>query len=125
MVCLYLFLIFTIILWIRHAPQSQSRRFRVLLLVQQNFDVTSFTFNKNEALSKMGMGVEESDVLFNYTSANFQSMQGLIPWRGAREKDASFLQMLIEVVSQPQAIVLDAFASIGQSFSYLNQVRFL
>ena len=96
-----------------------------MLLLRQNYDVTSFTFNKNEALSEMGMGVEESDVLFNYTSADSQSMRGLIPWRGAREKGASFLQMLIEAVSQPQAIVLDAFASTGKSISYLNLVRFL
>ena len=50
-----------------------------MLLVRQDFDVASFTFNKNEALSEMGMGVEESDVLFNYTSADSQSMQRLIP----------------------------------------------
>ena len=40
-------------------------------------------------------------------------MHGTIPWRGAREKDPLFMQVLIESLTKPGDIVLDWKASTG------------
>lgn len=72
-----------------------------------------FSFGVNDDLAEVGLGVAESDVLFNFTTAESQAMNGSVPWRGAHEKDTAFLQMLISALTKPGSLVLDAFASIG------------
>ena len=98
----------------------QIRKFRVVYFVREEVDIACFSFNVNKELLEVGMGVEESDVLFNLTSIATQSMHGLLPWKGAREKDASFLQMLLVALSKPDAVMLDAFASTGLYYLLLH-----
>ena len=77
-------------------------------------DASKFTIAADESLTEFGLGVAEFDVLFNFTTADSQSMNGSVPWRGAREKDPVFLQMLIEAFTKPGSVILDAFASLGK-----------
>ncbi len=42
-----------------------------------------------------------------------QRINGSKPWRGPREKDSQFIQMLIETSSQPNDVVLDCTAMTG------------
>ena len=43
-------------------------------------------------------------------------MRGTTPWRGCREKDPIFLQMLIDSTTQVGDIVLDCTVSTGKDF---------
>lgn len=51
------------------------------------------------------------DLLHNFTTSKTQMINGSIPWRGAREKDPRFLQILIEASSDADDVVLDYNAS--------------
>lgn len=55
-------------------------------------------------------------LLHNFTNTTSQLMRDGSPWRGSREKDPLFLQVLIESFSKPNDIVLDCTASTGQNF---------
>ena len=46
----------------------QTRKFRFVFFVREEVDIACFSFNVNKELLEVGMGVEESDVLFNLTS---------------------------------------------------------
>lgn len=70
-----------------------------------------FVFNKVGGLSPMEVGA--LDVFFNRTTSKTQLMHKNIPWRGAREKDPESLQFLIEALTKPGDVVLDAYASTG------------
>ena len=70
-----------------------------------------FIIVPDEALSALNVDVANSDVVFNYTSLESQSMKGIVPWRGPREKDTVLLQMLIVALTKPRSVVLDVFAS--------------
>jgi hypothetical protein len=62
-----------------------------------------FVFNKVGVL----------DIFFNHTMLKTQLMHVNIPWRGAREKDPKSLQFLVEALTKPGDVVLDAYASTG------------
>ena len=66
-------------------------------------NATEFTIVTSESLAEFEMGVAESDVLFNFTTAASQSMNESVPWRGAREKDPVFLQLFIEAFTKPSS----------------------
>jgi hypothetical protein len=53
------------------------------------------------------------DIFFNHTMLKTQLMHVNIPWRGAREKDPKSLQFLVEALTKPGDVVLDAYASTG------------
>ena len=40
-------------------------------------------------------------------------MNGFVPWWGAREKHPIFMQMFIEALCKPGAVVIDVIASTG------------
>lgn len=61
-----------------------------------------------------GIDLEEDDLLHNFTTAKTQLMNGTIPWRGAREKDPRFIQILVEASTDPGDVVLDYNASTGE-----------
>lgn len=74
---------------------------------------SEFTFQVNPLHSTCGFNVEKDDVLFNLTTIETQLMHGTTPWRGGREKDPLLLQILIEALTKPGGVVLDATASTG------------
>lgn len=74
---------------------------------------SDFTFQVNPLHSSGGFNVEEDDVLPNLTTVETQHMHGTTPWRGGREKDPLLLQILIEALTKPGGVVLDATASTG------------
>lgn len=76
--------------------------------------MASLSLRIDEELSKLGMGMDETNVLFNYTSVSSQAMKDGVPWRGAHEKDVAFYLMVVEALTQPGDLVLDPFASIGE-----------
>ena len=61
--------------------------------------MASLTLRIDEELKKLGMGMDETNVLFNYTSVSSQAMKDGVPWRGAHEKDVAFYLMVVEALS--------------------------
>ena len=92
----------------------QNRLFRIRVYLHSSKAPTSFKLNVNDKLKVIGMGMEESNVLFNYTSFKTQSTKSGVPWRGPHEKDLAFFQMVIEALTKPG----DPFASIGDLFLF-------
>ena len=76
--------------------------------------MASLSLRIDEELSKLGMGMDETNVLFNYTSVSSQAMKDGVPWRGAHEKDVAFYLMVVKALIEPGDLVLDSFASIGE-----------
>ena len=74
---------------------------------------SEFTFQVNPLLPSTGFNVLKDDVLLNLTTMETQLMHGTTPWRGGREKDPLLLQILIEALTNPSGVVLDATASTG------------
>ncbi len=60
-----------------------------------------------------GYSMEEDGLLNNFTTTATQRMNGDLAWRGAREKDVAFMQILIEALSNRLDIVMDWKASTG------------
>jgi len=55
------------------------------------------------------------DILQNYIKKESLAMDSNSkPWRGAQEKDAHFLQMLIQASSLPSNIVMDCIVATSQ-----------
>jgi hypothetical protein len=63
---------------------------------------------------KAGVDIARDDMLMNYTHPNDMAMDDGKPWRGAREKDPRFFQILLEATSVPGDLILDCTASTGQ-----------
>jgi hypothetical protein len=69
-----------------------------------------------DELESVGIDVAIDDVLFNLVTKDTQLMRGNTPWKGGREKDPIFLQLLIESTTHVSDIVLDCTASTGTKF---------
>jgi hypothetical protein len=76
---------------------------------------SEFVFEKKNANTEVD--VEALDVFFNLTSASTRLMNGKVPWRGGREKDSELMQILIEALTTPASVVLDAYVT-GWFISY-------
>lgn len=72
----------------------------------------------------MGIDIAADDVLHNFVTKDSQLIRGEIPWRGAREKDPTFMQMLIEATTSVGDIVLDCTASTGMILSLVGLVLY-
>lgn len=72
-----------------------------------------FSIKENRELSDVGVDVEATDTFFNFTTTKSQLMHGTVPWRGPREKDPIFVQVLLQSFTKPGDIVLDWKASTG------------
>jgi hypothetical protein len=83
---------------------------------------SEFVFQKKNANTEVD--VEALDVFFNLTSASTQLMNGKVPWRGGREKDSESMQILIEALTTPASVVLDAYASTGWFISYSKDLLY-
>ena len=68
-----------------------------------------FVFNKVGGFSPMEVG--SLNIFFNRTTSKTQLTRRNIQWRGACEKDLESLQFLIEALTKPEDVVLDAYAS--------------
>ena len=79
----------------------------------------------NDKLKVTGMEMEESNVLFNYTSLTTQSTRSGVPWRGPHEKDPAFFQMVVGALTKPEDLVLYSFASINKLFLFICHCEFL
>jgi hypothetical protein len=62
-------------------------------------------------LEAIGVDLAANDVLHNLVTKNSQLMMDEIPWRGSREKDPLFFQMLIEPTTSVENIVFNCTAS--------------
>jgi hypothetical protein len=78
---------------------------------EETFVVSKFSIYANQQFSNTSINLEEIDLLHNFTSLQTQLMIGVLPWRGVREKDQLFVQLLIEAFSKHGDVVLDCFAS--------------
>lgn len=75
---------------------------------------STFGFRIIPEVRDAGIDLVEDDLLHNFTTPMTQLMNGTIPWRGAREKDPRFVQILVEAVTDPGDVVLDYNASTGK-----------
>jgi hypothetical protein len=82
----------------------------------------SFSIAENHGCSDLGMDVVGEGVLHNFTLEQSQLKDGDKPWRGGREKDPFFLQILIESFSKPGDVVLDCNASTGMCPSSMHLI---
>ena len=89
----------------------QSRKFRILLYCREKNAHVKVAFNKNIEFEKQGVCIGEDDIYFNYTTEKNQLMNGFVPWRGACEKHLIFMQMFIEALCKPRAVVIDVTTS--------------
>ncbi len=98
----------------------QTQRFGVYLLVRELLQSAParFAFRSIPSLEALGLDVGCDDMLQNFTTKASQKMNGQKPWRGPREKDSQFIQMLIEASSRPSDVVLDCTAMTGVYFKY-------
>ena len=68
---------------------------------------------KNLEFEKQGVCIGEDDFYFNYTNEKTQLMNGSVPWRGARKKHTILMQIFIEALCKPGAMVIDVTTSTG------------
>ena len=88
-------------------------------------DPTTFIFNKEKELQKLGYGLWDNDLVFNFLTEDKQLVNGTIPWRGSYEKDTSLYQQFVETLTAPGAVVLDVFASLGKEHFLVIDILFL
>lgn len=90
-------------------------RFGIFLAVRTVVGVppSKFSFQPVPALDRHGVDVARDDILQNLVAKDNQSMDGSVPWRGAREKSILLMQMLIQACSQPLDVVFDCTAATG------------
>ncbi len=87
---------------------------------------SNFTFRCTLTMEKAGMDIGRDDILMNFTTKGDLEMNGTKPWRGARQKDPRFFQLLIEATTDEGDVVFDVTASTGEFkknaivFSILN-----
>ncbi len=62
-------------------------------------------------MKKDGVDIARDDMLMNYTHPDDMAMNGGKPWRGAREKDPRFFQILLEATTVEGDLVLNCSAS--------------
>jgi hypothetical protein len=89
----------------------QSVRFWIQLFVRREVQ-SKFSFTANRGKNYMGDHVEKSDALFNVTDDDM-TMNGSVPWRGAREKNQPFFHLLIQQFCKAGDVVLDCKAATG------------
>jgi hypothetical protein len=73
-------------------------------------------------MAKARVDLRKDDMYMNYTNEDTQLMNKATsrPWRGAREKDARFLQFFIEGTTEEGDLILDCTASTGKSWKLIN-----
>lgn len=66
-----------------------------------------------------GIEISCDDVIHNFTTRESQTMNGSVPWRGPREKDPFFYEILIAGCSKPGAVILDCSAATGKHIYFI------
>jgi hypothetical protein len=93
---------------------SQILWFCIKLLVRDtpSLGASAFRLYSIPETKNVGIDLYEEDVLYNFVTMDSQLMNGSIPWRGSKEEDLLFLQMLIEDGTPVGDIVVDYTAAI-------------
>lgn len=89
-----------------------------------NVRPSRFKIHVVPGLENSGIQVHMDDVLRNGVTKASQLMNGVVPWRGPREKDPGFMQILIESFSLPGDMVFDYSAATGL-FQFLSNLYFV
>jgi hypothetical protein len=93
----------------------QTQHFGAYLLVKKGS--SKFTFSTSSSMKGIGVDVASDEWLQNFISRADQVMNGQKPWRGPREKNPGFWQMLIEASTLPGDIILDCTDMTGKASS--------
>lgn len=90
-------------------------RFAMSLVVRGSGPRTDleFPFQFVPSHAAVGVNVGRDDILQNFCNKSDLSMNGVVPWRGPREKAREFMQMLVEGLSEPGDVVVDCTAATG------------
>ena len=93
-------------------------KFGITLFVKhvENRGKSNFYFRRSQTMLKAKVDLRRDDLLMNYTTEDTMKMNDMdrMAWRGAREKDARFIQFIIEGTTDEGDIVLDCTASTGE-----------
>jgi hypothetical protein len=96
----------------------QTLKFGITLLVKDlgAKRKSNFFFKRSSTMLKAKVDLHRDDLLINYTTEDSMLMNDMdrMPWRGAREKDARFIQFIIEGTTDEGDLVLDCTASTGE-----------
>jgi hypothetical protein len=103
----------------------QSRVCKIRLYLHSSKDPSTFIFNKEKELQRLGYGLWDNDLIFNYLSEEKQAVNGTTPWRGSYEKDILLYQQFVEILTAPGAVILDVFASVGKQHYLVIDILFL
>ena len=76
-------------------------------------------------MQKLGYGLWDNDIIFNFLTEEKEAVNGTIPWRGSYEKDISLYQQFVETLTAPGAVVLDVFALVGKQHYLIIDIPFL
>ena len=100
---------------------SKTQLFKVLLVVRATKTHPSsipkpcqskFQLRTDASLKSIGVDLVEGDAILNFT--NPMAMNGDVAWRGAKEKDSTFLSSLILSATAVNDIVVDVTAATGK-----------
>ena len=96
----------------------QTLKFGITLFVKhvENRGKSNFYFRRSQTMLKAKVDLRRDDLLMNYTTEDTMKMNDMdrMAWCSAREKDARFIQFIIESTTDEGDIVLDCTASTGE-----------
>ena len=85
-----------------------------------------FKFRRSQAMVKAKVNMEIDDILINYTTEETMiiNKDTRRAWCGPCEKDARFVQFIIEGTTDEGDIVVDCTASTGMDQFYFSFTKF-
>ena len=104
---------------------SKTQLFKVLLVVRVTKTHprsipkpchSKFQLRTDVSLKSIGVDLVEGDAILNFT--NPMTMNGALAWRGAKEKDSTFISSLILSSTAVGDVVVDVTAAIGELILY-------
>ena len=111
--CSFSFLYFYLLshsLTLSYMPSFQTLHFFIKVYACPG---SRFSITDSKTWLDLGFSLERDGLLLNFTDEKNQLMHDQVPWRGAREKHSSFMQIIIESLINEGDIVMDWQAGIG------------
>ena len=97
-------------LTLSYMPSLQTLRFFIKVYAHPG---SRFSITDSKTWLDLGFSFERDSLLQNFMDEKNQLMRDQVPWRGAHEKQSSFMQIIIESLTKEGDIVMDWQAGIG------------
>ena len=111
--CSFSFLCFNLLshsLILSYIPSLQTLRFFIKVYARPG---SRFSVSDSKTWLDLGFSLERDGLLQNFTDKKNQLMRDQVPWRRACEKLSSFMQIIIESLTNEGDIVMDWQAGTG------------